>query len=79
MNSEEDTEKFLSYAKEHNLITSCGSDSHGGEDDLKHGSLGSMEMDEEWLTKFLTKLKAQLIMNYELLNDELWNKLLKGV
>lgn len=28
------------------------------EDDLKHGSLGSMEMDEEWLTKFLTKLKA---------------------
>lgn len=58
MNSEEDTEKFLNYAKEHNLITSCGSDSHGGEDDLKHGSLGSMEMDEEWLTKFLTKLKA---------------------
>lgn len=58
MNSEEDTEKFLSYVKEHNLITSCGSDSHGGEDDLKHGSLGSMEMDEEWLTKFLTKLKA---------------------
>ena len=58
MNSEEDTKKFLSYAKEHNLITSCGSDSHGGEDDLKHGSLGSMEMDEEWLTKFLTKLKA---------------------
>lgn len=58
MNSEEDTEKFLSYAKKHNLITSCGSDSHGGEDDLKHGSLGSMEMDEEWLTKFLTKLKA---------------------
>lgn len=56
MNSEEDTKKFLSYAKEHNLITSCGSDSHGGEDDLKHGSLGSMEMDEEWLTKFLTKL-----------------------
>ena len=58
MNSEEDTKKFLSYAKEHNLITSCGADSHGGEDDLKHGSLGSMEMDEEWLTKFLTKLKA---------------------
>ena len=58
MNSEEDTEKFLNYAKEHNLITSCGSDSHGGEDDLKHGSLGSMEMDKEWLTKFLTKLKA---------------------
>lgn len=58
MNSEEDTKKFLSYAKEHNLITSCGSDSHGGEDDLKHGSLGSMEMDKEWLTKFLTKLKA---------------------
>ena len=58
MNSEEDTEKFLNYAKEHNLITSCGSDSHGGEDDLKHGSLGSMQMDEEWLTKFLTKLKA---------------------
>ena len=58
MNSEEDTKKFLSYAKEHNLITSCGSDSPGGEDDLKHGSLGSMEMDEEWLTKFLTKLKA---------------------
>ena len=37
---------------------SCGSDSHGGEDDIKHGSLGSMKMDEEWLTKFLTKLKA---------------------
>lgn len=58
MNSEEDTKKFLSYAKEHNLITSCGSDSHGGEDDLKHGSLGSMKMDEEWLNKFLTKLKG---------------------
>ena len=58
MNSEEDTEKFLNYAKEHNLITSCGSDSHGGEDDIKHGSLGSMKMDEEWLNKFLTKLKG---------------------
>ena len=58
MNSEEDTEKFLNYAKEHNLITSCGSDSHGGEDDIKHSSLGSMKMDEEWLNKFLTKLKG---------------------
>lgn len=58
LNTTEDTAQFLSYAKEHNLITSCGSDSHGGEDDNKHGSLGSMEMNEEWLTKFLAKLKA---------------------
>lgn len=57
MNSEEDTEIFLNYAKENNLITSCGSDSHGGEDDNKHGSLGSMEISEEWLNKLLEKLK----------------------
>lgn len=56
MNSEEDTVKFLQFAKENNLITTCGSDSHGEEDDNKHGSLGSMEMDEEWVNKFLNKL-----------------------
>ncbi|MCQ2969763.1 MAG: PHP domain-containing protein [Clostridium sp.] len=58
INSNEDTKKFLNYAKDNNLIITCGSDSHGEKDDIKHGSLGSMEMNEEWLEKFLTKLKA---------------------
>ena len=56
INSEADTEKFLSYAKEHNLITLAAQTLMVGRR-LRHGSLGSMEMDEEWLTKFLTKLK----------------------
>ena len=40
-----------------NIITSCGSDSHGYEcDDTKHGILGSQSMSEERLNKFLNKL-----------------------
>lgn len=57
-NSTEDTHKFISIAEENNLLISCGSDCHGmsAEDDTKHGSLGSMSINDEWLNKFLQAL-----------------------
>lgn len=57
LNNPEDTEKFLRIVDNKNIITSCGSDSHGYEcDDTKHGILGSQSMSEERLNKFLNKL-----------------------
>ena len=57
LNTPEDTEKFLRIVDNKNIITSCGSDSHGYEcDDTKHGILGSQSMSEERLNKFLNKL-----------------------
>ena len=58
LNTEADTEKFLNFAKDNNLISSCGSDSHGMEDDYGHGSIGSMSLPEEWVEKLLTILNS---------------------
>ena len=42
---------------ENNLLISCGSDSHGMEEDSGHGSLGSMSLDKESLEKFINAVK----------------------
>ena len=59
LNTPEDTKNFLKIVDQKNIITSCGSDSHGYEgDDKKHGILGSMTIEEERLKKFLDKLNC---------------------
>ena len=57
LNTPEETENFLNIVDKKDLLTSCGSDSHGHEeDDTKHGILGSQSMEEHRLEKFLNKL-----------------------
>lgn len=59
LNTPKDTETFLKIVDLKDIITSCGSDSHGyEEDDTKHGFLGSQSMDEERLNKFLNKFNS---------------------
>ena len=59
LNTPEDTKNFLKIVDQKNIITSCGSDSHGYEgDDKKHGILGSMSIEEERSKKFLDKLNC---------------------
>ena len=57
LNTPKETENFLKIVDKKNILTSCGSDSHGHEeDDTKHGILGSQSMEEHRLEKFLNKL-----------------------
>ena len=59
LNTQKKTKNFLKIVDQKNIITSCGSDSHGYEgDDKKHGILGSMSIEEERLKKFLDKLNC---------------------
>ena len=60
LNTAEDTENFLKIVDEKDILTSCGSDSHGHEgEDAKHGILGSQSMEEHRLQKFLNKLNTK--------------------
>ena len=57
LNTEHDTEVLLKLADKNNILTSCGSDSHGSEeDDTKHGVLGSQKLEEIMLYRFLDAL-----------------------
>ena len=57
LNSEHDTEVLIKLADKNNILVSCGSDSHGyEEDDTKHGFLGSQKIEESRLEKFLATL-----------------------
>ncbi|EKY26130.1 PHP domain-containing protein [Clostridium celatum] len=57
LNTKEDTERFLKIVDQKNILTSCGSDSHGyEEDDKKHGFLGSQSIEENRLNKFIDAL-----------------------
>ena len=59
LNSKEDTEKYLSIASENNKIITAGSDYHGiGNQDTKHGLIGSVNLTGELLSIFLEKLKS---------------------
>ena len=61
LNTPEATENFLKIVDKKGLITSCGSDSHGHEDDdAKHGILGSQSMEESRVEKFLNKLNSNV-------------------
>lgn len=57
-NSSEKTSDFIRIAEEMNLLISCGSDSHGmnEDEDTKHGSLGCFSLEEKWLSKLLKSL-----------------------
>lgn len=57
-NTKEEETKLISFAKEHNLLISCGSDCHGNfVTDIRHGDIGSMKMKEDDLNKFLASLQ----------------------
>lgn len=56
-NTPKDTEYFINYAREHNLLIAGGSDFHGnGKGDLKHGHLGEISPSIEDINVFLAKL-----------------------
>lgn len=56
-NTEDETKYFLDIADSNNLLVSCGSDFHGNiESDLRHGDIGSVNMPEKYLEKFLKAL-----------------------
>ena len=60
LNTPEDNARFINLANRHNLLISCGSDSHGYEDtDTKHAVLGSQSIPEEYLEKFLNTIKSK--------------------
>lgn len=60
LNTPEETANFLKIVDKKDILTSCGSDSHGHEeDDTKHGILGSQSMEEHRLEKFLNKLNTK--------------------
>lgn len=57
LNSKADEDNFRSFALYNNLLISCGSDSHGMEEDNGHGSLGSMSLDEKSLEAFINAVR----------------------
>lgn len=59
LNSEKDTEHFISLAKENNKLITAGSDFHTDEtSDTKHGKLGNIYLDSENINKLLEKLNG---------------------
>lgn len=56
-NTPKDTEYFINYARNNNLLISGGSDFHGnGKGDLKHGHIGEISPSIEDINVLLTKL-----------------------
>lgn len=56
-NTPKDTEHFINYAKSNNMLITGGSDFHGiGKGDSKHGSLGEISPDIEYINALLKKL-----------------------
>lgn len=56
-NTKEEEEKFLTIVKENGLLTSVGSDCHGNFDgDTRHGDIGCMTYNENFLEAFLHNL-----------------------
>lgn len=54
-NTKYETSFFTTYAVKHNLLLTCGSDSHGNlpRDDKKHGQIGDMDLNSIHFNKFL--------------------------
>lgn len=58
LNTKEEEESLKAFAKENNLLTSCGSDCHGKfETDKKHGDIGDKEMTDEEFNSFISLFK----------------------
>ena len=54
-NTPEDEKNLIKFANENNLLISAGSDCHGNiKDDIRHGDIGSMELPQEFLNKFIS-------------------------
>lgn len=57
LNSKEDEELLLSFAREHNLLVTAGSDCHGDFiNDKRHGDIGDMSLDDDLLGKLMKRL-----------------------
>lgn len=55
-NSKEDEKRLTKFALENNLLISAGSDCHGDfKGDFRHGDIGCMNLNEDYLEKFLYK------------------------
>lgn len=58
LNHEEDTEKYMRMAAEHNMIITAGSDFHGiVNNDTRHGSIGAVHLNSEEIEVFLNKIE----------------------
>ena len=59
LNSKEQEEYIINFAKENNLLITAGSDCHGDFiNDDRHGDIGDMPLPEEHLLKFLEALNS---------------------
>lgn len=59
LNSKEQEEYLIKFAKENNLLITAGSDCHGDFiNDDRHGDIGDMPLPEEHLLKFLEALNS---------------------
>ncbi|WP_024613544.1 PHP domain-containing protein [Clostridium sp. Ade.TY] len=59
LNSKEQEEYLINFAKENNLLITAGSDCHGDFiNDDRHGDIGDMPLPEEHLLKFLEALNS---------------------
>ncbi|MGG7076834.1 PHP domain-containing protein [Clostridium sardiniense] len=57
LNSKEDEESLLSFAREHNLLVTAGSDCHGDFiNDKRHGDIGDMSLNDDLLGKLMKRL-----------------------
>lgn len=60
-NSKEDEDFYISFANEHNLLITGGSDCHGDFiNDDRHGDIGDMPMPVSYLEKFLNALNIKI-------------------
>lgn len=58
LNSKEDQEFLMNFAKKNNLLVTAGSDCHGDfVNDKRHGDIGDMYLDEIYINKLLDRLK----------------------
>lgn len=58
LNSKEDQEFLMNFARKNNLLVTAGSDCHGDfVNDKRHGDIGDMYLDEIYIDKLLDRLK----------------------
>lgn len=57
LNSKKDEKLLLSFAREHNLLVTAGSDCHGDFiNDKRHGDIGNMSLNDDLLDKLMKRL-----------------------
>lgn len=59
-NTKEDEERFIDFANKNNLLISAGSDCHGNlEGDTKHGDIGDIIYNDNYLDAFLSRYESK--------------------